>query len=209
MEILISVVGSLIGGFILATLPGFSKLISRFPLKKMGIVMILEYSNQKSAQKKMLNDFHKSKSISVLAVKGDTFSSPESPFINEVKDKNKDPRYLISSKDNMHLKTRGKELDMDLEVAVEMSISNFMKRIETNSNISLRFHEEEADTRIIMFDSVIYVSYYEKNMPSRNSPVYRIKKENAFWNTFSSIFEEKWKMYEKSEYKPRGEANGT
>jgi len=205
MEVLIiSIIGSLIAGIILAkTVPVFSTLLNNIMLKLFSIVIVRKYSSQKSAQKRMLNDFHNSDTISVFAVRGGTFSDvvhEETPFNNEVKNQNKKARYLISSKDNAHVESRGKELGMkNLGDAVGLSISNFMDLKKENNNISLRLHKEEAKTRIIIFDNVIYVSLYKKEMASRKSPVYRIRKESDLWNIFSLEFEEKWKKYEESE----------
>jgi len=209
MEILFSVIGSVIATFVLSVIGFLRKWIPfRFfaPVTDVGVEKV--FKNQKSATPSIIKDLEKSKFIRVLAMKGETFSNPnedENPFYDIIRRKNIEQKYLVSSINNPYLEKRGVELgDLEnMESCVILSVRNFLS-IQKNiviKNFKIRLHEEVVRFRIILLENYLYLSFQEIGKAGKNTSILKIKKGSSMYVNFSSLFDDLWERYTDKEVK--------
>lgn len=158
-----------------------------------------EYKNQGKAIRAIIQDAKKSGSIRVLALKGDTFSSPgkagelHSILLNGPTQQ----RFLISNPDNPYILQRGQELkNENLILGVQNSIACFEEESKRNPNIVLRLHNEIVRFRLIIFEHCLYISFQSTDTPGRQSPMQRYIKPSSGYSALEAYFEDLWKRYE-------------
>lgn len=158
-----------------------------------------EYKNQKKALRSIKRDAKSSKTLRVLAMKGDTFSNPgEAGELHNLLHSGPDnQKYLISSPDNPYVETRAKELkNNNLKMGIKNSICCFEDEVSKNSNIELRQHHEILRFRLIIFDDSLYLSFQSTNARGRLSPMQRYIKPSSGYSALEAYFEDLWKKYE-------------
>ena len=207
MEILFSVIGSVIATFVLSVIGFLRKWVPfRFfaPVTDVGVEKI--FKNQKSATPSIIKDLEKSKFIRVLAMKGETFSSPnedENPFYDIIRTKNIEQKYLVSSINNPYLEKRGKELgDLEnMESCVNLSVRNFLsiQKKHSDENFKIRLHKEVVRFRIILLENYLYLSFQEVGKPGKSTSILKIKKGSPMYVNFSSLFDDLWERYKNKE----------
>lgn len=158
-----------------------------------------EFKNQKSALKSIRRDARSSDTIRVVAMKGDTFSSPgEAGELHDLllNGPNKQ-KYLISDPDNPYVIQRGKELNNNnLRMGIQNSIGCFEDIINKNANIEIRKHKELLRFRLIIFDDSLYLSFQSTDTPGRLSPMQRYIKPSSGYLALEAFFEDLWKKYQ-------------
>ena len=207
MELVISILGSIIGTYVLSII-GFLR--KWFPFRfvttitDIGVVKI--FKNQESATPSVIKDLEKSKFIRVLTMKGETFSNPkadENPFYNIIRTKNIEQKYLVSSIDNPYLKKRSKEhADLEnMESSVLLSIKNFysIRKKHSENNFQIRLHEEIVRFRIIILEDYLYLSFQEVGKAGKNTSMLKIRNGNPMYANFSSLFDDLWERYKDKE----------
>lgn len=191
----LGLVTSFIGGYALSVFLRYKNWPPFFKFKNMGIVKI--FKDQKRAISYILKDIKKSNILHVLAIKGDSFSNPnpDNPLKEIISNARLKQRYLISTRENPYLKKRGKELDMDMQQSVELSVENFKNAQTNNKNIEFRRHNEVVRFRIILLSDFLYLSFQEVNIPGKKSPILKIRKNSPMYKSFYSLFEDLWEKY--------------
>ena len=207
MEILFSIIGSVIATFILSVIGFLRKWIPfRFfaPVTDVGVEKI--FKNQKSAIPSIIKDLEKSKFIRVLAMKGETFSKPnkdENPFYDIICTKNIEQKYLVSSINNPYLEKRGEELgDIEnMESCVILSVRNFLsiQKKHNDEIFKIRLHEEVVRFRIILLENYLYLSFQEIGKTGKSTSILKIKKGSPMYVNFSSLFDDLWERYKNKE----------
>ena len=203
MEILISVLGSVLGTYILSIIGFLRKWLPfRFvaTITDVGVVKI--FKNQAKATPFIIKDLGNSKFIRVLTMKGETFSNPnadENPFYNIICTKNIEQKYLVSSINNPYLKKRSEELaDLEnMESCVQLSIKNFfsIQKKHSKKNFQIRLHEEIVRFRIILLEDFLYLSFQEVGKAGKNTSMLKIKSGTSIYANFSSLFDDLWERY--------------
>lgn len=192
---ILGITSSLLASYILYLLGLFRKIIP----PKFRKSFDKEFKNQKKALRSIRKDAKNSNTLRVVAMKGDTFSSPGNAgelhdllLTGPTKQK-----YLISSPDNPYVLQRGKELkNNNLKMGIKNSIGCFNDVAATNSNIELREHNEILRFRLIIFDNSLYLSFQSSDTPGRLSPMQRYTKPSSGYSALEVYFEDLWKKYE-------------
>lgn len=156
-----------------------------------------EYKNQHKALKSIQKDAKISNTLRVVAMKGDTFSNPESGDLrNLLIEGPSQQRYLISDPNNPYVEQRGKELNNTaLKSGIENSIHCFNDVISNKPNKSIKLHNEILRFRLIIFDHCLYLSFQSTNTPGRRSPMQRYGKNSSGYLALEAFFEDLWKKY--------------
>lgn len=198
MEIIVSLLAGVISSFIASYLLYLVGFFAKITPPKLRKSFDKEYKNQGKALRAIKRDAKKSERIRVLALKGDTFSSPNKAGELRIilEDGPTKQNYLISSPDNPYILKRGKELRYDsLKQGVENSIACFEDVRKRNPNITIRLHSEIVRFRLIIFDHCLYLSFQSTDVPGRESPVQRYAKPSSGYSALEAYFEELWERY--------------
>lgn len=191
---ILGIASSLFASYILYVLGLFRKIIP----PKFRKSFDKEFKNQKKALKSIRRDARNSNTLRVVAMKGDTFSSPgdAGELHDLLLDGPTKQKYLISSPNNPYVVQRGKELkNNNLKMGIENSIGCFKEIANTNSNIELREHNEILRFRLIIFDNSLYLSFQSSDTPGRLSPMQRYSKSSSGYSALEAYFEDLWKIY--------------
>lgn len=198
MGIIPAVITGIISSFIASYLLYLAGFFAKITPPKLRKSFDKEYKNQEKALRAIKRDAKKSESIRVLALKGDTFSSPSqagelhSILLNGPTKQN----YLISDPDNPYVLKRGQELrNGNLKLGVKNSIACFEDARKANSNITIRLHSEIVRFRLIIFDHCLYLSFQSTDVPGRESPVQRYERPSSGYSALEAYFEELWERY--------------
>lgn len=194
MGIVTGIISSFIASYILYLIGFFSKITP----PKLRKSFDKEYKNQKKALRAIKRDAKKSETIKVLALKGDTFSSPSEAgeLHNILLEGPTKQKYLISDPNNPYILKRGRELrNENLKLGVENSIACFKEARKLNPNITIFLHSEIVRFRLIIFDHCLYLSFQSTDIPGRQSPVQRYEKPSSGYSALEAYFEELWERY--------------
>lgn len=195
VSFIIGIASSLFASYCLSLVGFFSRIVP----PKFRKSFDREYKNQKRALRSIRKDAKSSSTLKVLAMKGDTFSSPgEAGELNDLLSNGPNKQmYLISNPENKYVIQRGKELKSNnFKGGIENSIGCFKEAIVRNDNIELRMHKEILRFRLIIFDHSIYLSFQSADTPGRLSPIQRYIKPSSGYSALEAYFEDLWKKYE-------------
>ena len=190
----VGLITSFLGGYVLAVFLALNRLMPFLKFKSTGVIKV--FKDQKKANDAMSKDIKKSKTLCVLAMKGDTFSNPENPLSVVLKDTGIKQMFLISSAQNPYLTKRATELKIDnMADCVEFSVNNLNTAKKANHNIEIKRHNEVVRFRIILLSDYLYLSFQEVNIPGKKSPILKIEKDSSVYKCFSSLFDDLWAKY--------------
>jgi hypothetical protein len=155
------------------------------------------FPNQKSAEKSIINDIRKSKTLRVYAMCASTFSDKEKSNIAKevLGDSNLKQLYLISDKDNENIQKRQGELPRNgshLETKIKNSINNFLAAKEENNGIEFRLHKEKVGFRLIILDDNMYLSQQERDKYGKDTEIQRISCGTPAYINFLAYFDKLW-----------------
>jgi hypothetical protein len=201
-NLLISSLGSAIP-MTIAGLWGYFKWWKPFwALKRSGVIKV--YNNQKKAEPAILNALKLSNNISLLTVKGDTFSDKDSN-IGSFTLSNTDitQKYLLSdsAEKNEYIRIREKELPKNktnpLSISLENSYNLFVAAKKANpESIEIRRHCEIIRFRLIILDNCLFLSFQEKDKQGKNCQMLQISKDSPMYQTYTAYFDDLWNKYD-------------
>jgi len=159
-----------------------------------------EFRNQISAEREIIRDIKKSKTLRVYAMCGSTFSNEENSAIAKAvfNDNRLHQKYLISHEENSKIEDRQKELPKEaenLKTKVQNSLNSLNAKIETNKKIELRRHKNKVGFRLIILDDCLYLSQQEKNKSGKEAKMQKISSDQPAYINFSDYFDEQWDLY--------------
>jgi len=192
VEMLISLGVSVLGSAITMTIAYFWKFRRLFEKDK--------FSNQKSAEKGIIKDIEKSKTLRVYAMCGSTFSDKINSAIAQktLGDSKLQQSYLISDENNPNITERQKELPKgadSLKTKVTNSRNNFESAKQNNPKIEYRLHNKKVGFRLIILDNCLYLSQQEKGKFGKQTEIQRIKYGTPAYINFSDYFNDLWRKY--------------
>lgn len=155
------------------------------------------FRNQEDAEKMILSDIKRSKTLRVYAMCGSTFSNVnESEIAKQVYvDKNLKQQYLVSEEENVNIQKRQEELPKganDLKEKVRKSLNDFKSAMQVNNNITIRLHRKKVGFRLILLDDCLYLSQQENGKYGKDTEMQRIPFGTPAYINFSDFFDENW-----------------
>ncbi len=195
ISFVVGIASSLFASYILSLIGFFSRIVP----PKFRKSFDREFKNQKKALKSIMRDAKRSSTLRVLAMKGDTFSSPgESGDLHKLLLEGPTKQmYLISDPENPYVLQRGKELcNNNLKMGIQNSIGCFKDIVKQNPNIEIRKHMEILRFRLIILDNCLYLSFQSTDMPGRESPMQRYLRSSSGYLALEAYFNDLWKKYQ-------------
>lgn len=195
ISFVVGIASSLFASYILSIIGFFSRIVP----PKFRKSFDREFKNQKKALKSIMRDAKRSSTLRVLAMKGDTFSSPgESGDLHKLLLGGPTKQmYLISDPENPYVLQRGKELcNNNLKMGIQNSIGCFKDIAKQNPNIEIRKHMEILRFRLIILDNGLYLSFQSTDMPGRESPMQRYLRSSSGYLALEAYFDNLWKKYQ-------------
>ena len=206
ISIIIGIIVGLISSTIYGLILGQYNIWRKFIPTNLRKSISWEFKNQKCAEKSIIKDINRSKTMKVFTLKCSTFCDKHVKYDTIYKalhknDINIKQKYLVSSIENPYISIRAKELNESLNVfkngirEVIEHLSDEKKNVR-NGNTDYRLHNEVVRFRLIIFDENLYLSYQSSNSVGRESPMQRYPKGSSGYCALEAYFDELWDKYE-------------
>ena len=165
-------------------------------LWKLRKLIARNYRNLQKAEKKLVKDIRKSKTLRVYTMKGAMFTEESNIMENTINNSNLEQQYLISSSDNPFIARMNRELNIDhFQMAVFDSIQKFKRAQGINNKIKVRLHKEMNRISLIILDSCLYLSEQKENIIAKKTEVIRIPSGTPEYINYLTYFDDLWDKY--------------
>lgn len=165
-------------------------------------VLFVPFQNQKSCEEHIRKESRKAKTIKILTIRGNNYFVGNKSLLQDViKEGTATIEALVLSPESGHIteelagklqKTSQKNSAEDVRMRMRMSLKYLTDLTRLHKNFNVKCYNEEPIFKILIFDDVMFVSSFAREVPSNdeNAEMFIIQRGNALFAGFEKVFKE-------------------